>query len=91
MPLTATVFLRFTGLAETPTANAKAAMKLIRVFIFDSEEPVIRIWTSCLEGQLKYVILNGNRLLRRTPAEGTAETRSYPPTRISSGCGLKQK
>ena len=30
MPLTATAFLRFAGLAETPTANAKAAMKLIR-------------------------------------------------------------
>ena len=44
MILTATAFLRFAGLAETPTANAKTAVKLIsKVFIFDSEEPVIGI------------------------------------------------
>ena len=77
MSLTAIAFLRSPGLVETPTANAKAAMELIsKVFIFNSEETIIRLWTSCLKGQLKYVTLNGNRLLR-TPAEKTAETRSY--------------
>ena len=77
MSLMATAFLRSAGLAETLTANAKAVMELIsKVFIFNSEETIIRLWTSCLKGQLKYVTLNGNRLLR-TSAEKTAETRSY--------------